>query len=62
MSNKYNELWLEAANNNFEQAVEEDNTQLVEAIIKDVADAGFRDAAQTMQYELKIRTEMQKTL
>lgn len=52
MSWKYNEEWLAAAKENFEQAVEEDNLKLALAIIKDVRHQGYGEQAITMEAEI----------
>lgn len=49
MSNIQNEGWLEAANDNFEEALEQGDWALCESIIADVKDVGFKKESQTMQ-------------
>lgn len=53
MSNKQNTEWLEAAQDNFTEAVAEENIKMAKAIIADVLEAGFRDEAQTMVEALR---------
>lgn len=53
MSTKQNTEWLDAAHDNFTEAVAEENIKLAKAIIADVLEAGFRDEAQTMVEALR---------
>lgn len=53
MSNQYNEAWVEAAHENFQDAVSEGNITLAKDIIQDVIDAGFRDEAVKMSETLR---------
>ncbi len=52
MSYKYNDEWLAAAKQNFEQAVEEDSLATALAIIHDVRHAGFGEQANVMEEEI----------
>ena len=45
MSNENNTIWLEAARDNFNQAVDENNFTLAQAIVEDIRDAGFTSDA-----------------
>lgn len=47
MSTK-NEVWLEAAWETFQEAVEKGNYSLAKDVIADTKDAGFENAANTM--------------
>lgn len=49
MSNIQNEGWLESANDNFEEALEQGDWTLCESIIADVRDEGFKKESLIMQ-------------
>lgn len=57
MSNKNNDEWLEAANENFTEALESDNISLAKDIIADTLDNGFSDAGREMNKKLRQYTE-----
>lgn len=50
MSTETNTIWLEAARDNFEEAVSSRNWYLARAVIEDIKDNGF-----DQQYELLVR-------
>lgn len=53
MSHKQNDIWLEAANDAFQDALECGNYALVKDIIADTFDAGFPDVARAMTSKLR---------
>lgn len=53
MSHHKNDEWLEAAKDNFEEAVATGDIALAKAIIVDVLDAGFREEGQAMNETLR---------
>lgn len=53
MSNKYNTLWLEAAQENYETAKEQGDQAMMKAIVLDMIEAGFGPEARKLQ-EIKI--------
>lgn len=53
MSLKENDAWVEAAYENFDQAVEEGNYALCKDIIEDMKDKGFGEYARTLEIVLK---------
>ena len=55
MSNTYNTIFLEAARDNFDQALEEENYGLARAIIEDLKDANFTDESSLLERELHTR-------
>ncbi len=55
MSLKGNDAWLESAGENFYEAIEEEDFSLAIAILKDVEEAGFVEAARDMRNTLKMR-------
>lgn len=61
MSNKYNDQWLEAAQENFQEALVNGNTDTAKAIIEDTHEAGFEEAAKTMRWKLR-ETTIEKAL
>lgn len=52
MSHDVNTEWLEAANENFEQAVTDQNWKLAQGIIADTKDKGFKEEAEKMEEQL----------
>ena len=55
MSTKENDEWLEAAQQNFEEAVTEGNWNLALSIIEDVRSEGFKDQAIVLARELTVK-------
>jgi hypothetical protein len=53
MSHAQNDEWLEAAKDNFEEAVGSGDIAMAKAIIVDVLEAGFREAGQAMNDVLR---------
>lgn len=53
MSHKQNDTWLEAAWENFKDALDAGNYALCKDIIADTQDAGFLDAGRSMNEELR---------
>jgi len=45
MSHNSNNVWIEAAIENFEEAFAEKNLQMMQDIISDMRDAGFKNTA-----------------
>jgi len=45
MSHKANEVWIEAALENFDEAFQDRNLQMMKDIISDMRDAGFKNTA-----------------
>lgn len=56
MSNLQNEQWLEAAEETFSDALDDNNVGLAEAIIADTRDAGFTEQANRMKTQLREKT------
>ncbi len=54
-----NAVWLEDANNNFQQALAEENWPLAQDIIKDVKDAPFLKESQIMAIELEVAMKVE---
>ncbi len=52
MSNKENDKWLEAAKENFEEAIEADQWDLAKDILADMKDKGFEKETSTMRLHL----------
>lgn len=48
-----NDVWLESANENFEQAMLEGNLDFAQAVVDDCRDAGFKDQAALMGAQLE---------
>lgn len=55
MSHHANTEWLEAAHENFEQALEDRNWGLAEAVIMDTQEAGFSEEANRWHLKLTHR-------
>ena len=53
MSTAQNDQWLEAAKDNFDEAVAQGNHSQARAVIADVRDNGFEAAALNLEKELK---------
>ena len=53
MSNKQNDGWIEAAHENFQQAIADGNFSLAQDVIEDTRNAGFSEAAEKMQSTYK---------
>lgn len=56
MSALQNEKWLEAAQENFLGALEDDDIEMCKAIIADVQEAGFTEAGREMNLQLRKAT------
>jgi len=52
MSHKQNDAWLEAAKENFDEAVSLGNWSLAQNVIDDCRDNGFTDEAETLRKKL----------
>lgn len=48
MSHVSTDTWLEAAQENFEQAITEDNLDLAEAVLQDMRDRGYGAQANSL--------------
>lgn len=57
MSEQVNERWVEAAYENFQEAVENEDITLAKSIIADTQELGFKQEAQIMNAELRQATE-----
>ena len=53
MSTNENTLWLEAAQENFEEAISSGDIKAAKDIIADVQEAGFREEGQRMNKQLR---------
>lgn len=53
MSNKQNDVWLEAVFENFQDALDAGNYALVKDVIADTQEAGFLDEARVMNNKLR---------
>lgn len=60
MSIKENDVWLEAAKDNFDEAVAQGNHSQARAVIADVRENGFEAAAVNLEKELKTIEEDEK--
>lgn len=56
MSALQNERWMEAAYENFHEALEVEDIKLAKAIIADVQEAGFTEQGRRMNSELRQAT------
>ena len=54
MSTKENTIWLEAAKENFDQAVAEGRFGLAKDIIEDIRDQGFEKEADSLKLVLQL--------
>lgn len=57
MSTQENTSWLEAALENFDEALEEGDVAFAKAIIADVQEKGFNDEVRQLNVRLRVHVE-----